>query len=225
MDAPTHTETATAEPTGTTPVEAAVRDGMDELLATMEAELALNERDVALEEQQIDSWDFEESIRGALDAIGQASPSTTEAASTETAEGAGDIWVAADQHAVAGDQVASAAVVAEPAETLDESLETVELELALHNQNLISLGFEESIQTALKGVGGEMLFQMRLEREDCQRIAAVRIGTGEEQQFALVIMPPGGGLMRVEPVEQSTNPLARITESYASLMDTFRAAA
>ena len=99
----------------------------------------------------------------------------------------------------------------------------VELELALHNQNLISLGFEESIQTALKDIGGEMLFQMRVEREDCQRIAAVRIGSGEEQQFALVIMPPGGGLMRVEPVEQSSNPLALITESYASLMDTFRA--
>ncbi len=81
------------------------------------------------------------------------------------------------------------------------------------------------IQTALKDIGGEMLFQMRVEREDCQRIAAVRIGSGEEQQFALVIMPPGGGLMRVEPVEQSSNPLALITESYASLMDTFRAAA
>jgi len=65
---------------------------------------------------------------------------------------------------------------------------------------------------------------MRVDREDCQRIAAVRIGSGEEQQFALVIMPPGGGLVRVEPVEQSSNPLAPITESYASLMDMFRAA-
>ena len=140
-----------------------------------------------------------------------------------------ELTVAGQPAAVAGDQVASgqepAAIVAEHVDTLDESLEAVELELALHNQNLISLGFEESIQTALKDIGGEMLFQMRLEREDCQRIAAVRIGSGEEQQFALVIMPPGGGLMRVEPVEQSSNPLALITESYASLMDTFRAAA
>jgi hypothetical protein len=89
-----------------------------------------------------------------------------------------------------------------------------------------SLGFEESIQAALEDIGGgEMLFQMRVERHDCQRVAAVRIGSGEEQQFALVIMPPGGGLMRVEPVQQNSNPLAPITESYASLMDTFRAAA
>jgi hypothetical protein len=106
-----------------------------------------------------------------------------------------------------------------------ESLETVEFELALHNQNLVSLGFEESIRAALEGTGGEMLFQMRLEDGDCQRVAAVRIGSREEQEFALVIMPPGGGIMRVEPVNQSSNPLARIAESYAGLMDVFRAAA
>ena len=105
------------------------------------------------------------------------------------------------------------------------SLEAVELELALHNQNLVSLGFEESIQTALKEIGGEMLFQMRLENEDCQRVAAVRIGNDTERQLALVIMPPDGGLMRVEPVARSSNPIAKITESYAGLMDVFRAAA
>jgi hypothetical protein len=115
--------------------------------------------------------------------------------------------------------------VAPVVQTSDDSLEAVELELALQNQNLISLGFEESISTALNEIGGEMLFQMRLEREDCQRIAAVRIGAGEQQQFALVIMPPGGGLMRVEPVEQSSNPLAIIAKSYAGLVDTLRAAA
>jgi hypothetical protein len=104
-----------------------------------------------------------------------------------------------------------------------ESLEAVELELELHNQNLVSLGFEESIRVALERIGGEILFQMRIENEDCQRVAAVRLG--DERELALVIMPPNGGLMRVEPVAQSTNPLARITESYAGLMDVFRAAA
>ena len=121
------------------------------------------------------------------------------------------------------ESIAAEALMAEQADT--NSLEAVELELALHNQNLVSLGFEESIRTALKATGGEMLFQMRLENEDCQRIAAVRIGVEGERQFALVIMPPDGGLMRVEPVEQSSNPIAAITESYAGLMDVFRAAA
>jgi hypothetical protein len=118
-----------------------------------------------------------------------------------------------------------AATTAEDTAAAGESLETVEFELALQNQNLVSLGFEESIRTALEGVGGEVLFQMRLEEQDCQRVAAVRIGKGDDQEFALVIMPPGGGIMRVESVSQSTNPLAMIAESYAGLVDVFRAAA
>jgi hypothetical protein len=125
--------------------------------------------------------------------------------------------------ALATSDLAIEALAAEQADT--NSLEAVELELALQNQNLVSLGFEESIQTALKAIGGEMLFQMRLENEDCQRVAAVRIGSEDERQLALVIMPPDGGLMRVEPVAQSSNPIAQITESYAGLMDVFRAAA
>jgi hypothetical protein len=126
---------------------------------------------------------------------------------------------------VAGPTGGSAAPIIVDDAAAGESLETVEFELALQNQNLVSLGFEESIRTALEGVGGEVLFQMRLEEQDCQRVAAVRIGTGEEQEFALVIMPPGGGIMRVEPVKQSNNPLAKIAESYAGLVDVFRAAA
>ena len=125
--------------------------------------------------------------------------------------------------ALTAEIAAAEALATEQTET--NSLEAVELELALQNQNLVSLGFEESIQTALKAIGGEMLFQMRLENDDCQRVAAVRIGSEDERQFALVIMPPDGGLMRVEAVAQSSNPIARITESYAGLMDVFRAAA
>src|SRR6187549_3375597 len=112
-----------------------------------------------------------------------------------------------------------------PEQTQANSLEAVELELALQSQNLVSLGFEESIRTALKPTGGEILFQMRIENDDCQHLAAVRIGRGEQREFALVIMPPDGGLVRVEPIAQSSNPVAAITESYAGLMDVFRAAA
>ena len=161
IEAPTHVETL---------------DDLDELLATMEAELVV-------------------------------------AGQPATVAGGGQV--------VSGKE--PAANVAEQVDTLDQSLESVHLELALHSKNLISLGFEASIQAALKDIGGEMLFQMRVDREDCQRIAAVRIGSGEEQQLALGIMPPGGGLLRVEPVEQSSNPFAPITESYAILMDMLRA--
>jgi hypothetical protein len=152
-------------------------------------------------------------------------PPVLEEQTPETlAEAPGEAHAAADSREASAAPIALAAM-AQDAAAAGESLETVEFELALQNQNVVSLGFEGSIRTALEGVGGEVLFQMRLEKEDCQRVAAVRIGTGEEREFALVIMPPGGGIMRVEPVSQSTNPLARIAESYAGLMDVFGAAA
>jgi hypothetical protein len=162
-----------------------------------------------------------------------AAQSTTELATTELAMAESAtaelpaVESEADEAALAEALSAELADAHAPETNPDDanSLEAVELELALQNQNLVSLGFEESIQTALKAIGGEMLFQMRLENEDCQRVAAVRIGSEDERQFALVIMPPDGGLMRVEPVAQSSNPIAKITESYAGLMDVFRAAA
>ena len=104
------------------------------------------------------------------------------------------------------------------------SLEAVELELALHNQNLVSLGFEELIRTALKATGGEILFQMRSRTKTASTLRRSASAATSEREFALVIMPPDGGLMRVEPVAQSSNPIAAITESYAGLMDVFRAA-
>ena len=84
---------------------------------------------------------------------------------------------------------------------------------ALHNQNSSRWVSRNSIHTALQATGGEMLFQMRIENDDCQRVAAVSIGGGERAPVRLVIMPPDGGLMRVEPVDakqQSARPDRRI---------------
>jgi hypothetical protein len=258
MDAQSHIESAKpgAAAAGTAEaVEAAApeRDGMDELLATIEAELTLQGRSLDgyhdLASHELTSEEFEESIRHALDGLDPETAPSGEDAATDPAPAAAvptvhlempdvetampeiELAATADRPPLVEDvPPAAPAIAATGPEAaieadLGETLEAVELELALQNQNLVSLGFEDSIRTALADIGGEMLFQMRLEREDCQRIAAVRIGQGEEQQFALVIMPPGGGMMRVEPVEQSSNPLAMIAASYAGLVDTFRAAA
>jgi hypothetical protein len=183
--------------------------------------------------EDLAATDLDELIRAALEGLTDEMPSAE--ISPTTAPGPTHVEPveaitqdnAAYDHASQGAprELSSPADWAQDDPARQEPLETVELELALHNQNVVSLGFEESIRTALAGLGGEILFEMRVENEDCQRIAAVRVGQGENRQFALVILPPGGGLMRVEPVSESTNPLARITESYAGLMDVFRAAA
>jgi hypothetical protein len=249
MDAQSNNKTATLHPAlSWEPVAdraaTAQKDGMDELLEAIEAELALQEHAVPPEDHTME--DFEQSVRSALegidpelllapDEVHEPVAAAVEAVDVEDAPHPGEQEPqAADPFDTTPDE--PIVLVAEPADrpeyswdqTYDaavEPLEAVELELALQNQNLVSLGFEESIHTALSEIGGEMLFQMRLERQDCQRIAAVRVGQGNEQQLALVIMPPGGGLMRVEPVEQSHDPLATIARSYAGLVDSFRAAA
>lgn len=105
-------------------------------------------------------------------------------------------------------------------------LETVELELTLQHEDLVKLTFEDSLKAALDRLGGKLLFDMRLDNVDnCQRVAAVRLGEGNEKQFALVIMPPSGGPVRVEPTTESDNPLAAIAESYDGLMSALKIAA
>ena len=84
--------------------------------------------------------------------------------------------------------------------------------------------FEESIRMALSAVGGELLFQMRLENDECRHVAAVALGSGDHRRVALVILPPEGA-MRIEPAETSTNPVAAIARSYAGLVDAYKSAA
>ncbi|HTV67415.1 MAG TPA: hypothetical protein VMF90_02660 [Rhizobiaceae bacterium] len=105
-------------------------------------------------------------------------------------------------------------------------LETVELELTLQHEDLVKLTFEDSLKAALDRLGGKLLFDMRLDNVDnCQRVAAVRLGDGAEKQFALVIMPPSGGPVRVEPTTESDNPLAAIAESYDGVLSALKMAA
>ena len=84
--------------------------------------------------------------------------------------------------------------------------------------------FEESVRMALAAVGGELLFQMRLENDECRHVAAVMLGSGDHRRVALVILPPQGP-MRIEPAESSTNPVAAIARSYAGLVDAYKSAA
>ena len=125
------------------------------------------------------------------------------------------------------DQHASDADLPIPAAEFTPELETVELELALQHEDLIKLTFEDSLKTALDRLGGRLLFDMRLDNaiDDCQRVAAVTLGDGDDKQFALVIMPEGGGSIRVEAAEASGNPLAAIAQSYEGVMTALKMAA
>jgi hypothetical protein len=93
-------------------------------------------------------------------------------------------------------------------------------ELALQLQDLQSSGFEGAVTAAVDSVGGEVLFDMPLPAEtDCQRVAAVSVGAGEDRALVLVMMPKDGEALRVETVEESSHPVAGIVAAYAGLKD------
>lgn len=112
------------------------------------------------------------------------------------------------------------APVAEMAEPEAGSLELVELELALNHQDFVDLGFEGTVRRAAEGIGGRMLFHMRMDGlSDCDWVAAVLLGEPEERKYALVVQPATGGELRVEDAAESRIPVARIAAPYASLID------
>jgi hypothetical protein len=118
------------------------------------------------------------------------------------------------------------AVSASNNEQVAEKPDTMGFELALQLQDLQSSGFEAAVTAAVDSVGGEVLFDMPLPAEtDCQRVAAVSVGSGEERALVLVMLPKDGEALRVETVEESSHPVAGIVAAYAGLMPHFAAAA
>jgi hypothetical protein len=99
-------------------------------------------------------------------------------------------------------------------------------ELALQLQDLQSSGFEAAVTAAVDSVGGELLFDMPLPEEtDCQRVAAVSVGSGQDRALVLVMLPKDGEALRVETVEESSHPVAGIVAAYAGLKDHLAVAA
>ena len=84
--------------------------------------------------------------------------------------------------------------------------------------------FDEAIKNVLLSSGGELLFRVPSQADGAEEIAAVRLGKGGAELLALVIRPRGAPV-RVEPVDDSANPLAPVVRSYATLLDVWKTAA
>lgn len=106
------------------------------------------------------------------------------------------------------------------------SSDTAEIEAALQDQDIVGQDFERSLQTALATTGGTLLFQMQIDKDEGhEHVAAISIGAAEERRLFLVVLPADGGKLKLEPVETSDNPLAKIAPAYAGLVDVFDIAA
>ncbi|WP_292899874.1 MULTISPECIES: hypothetical protein [unclassified Nitratireductor] len=106
-------------------------------------------------------------------------------------------------------------------EAASNSLELVELELALKHQDFVELGFEGAVQQALDQTNGRLLFHMRLDgMNDCDWVAAVVLEEHGDAAYALVVQRTGSGSLEIEDIETSELPVARIVTAYAGLMTT-----
>jgi hypothetical protein len=86
--------------------------------------------------------------------------------------------------------------------------------------------FEQVVRGALEAVDGTFLFKMKIGSDrEAQHAAAAVVGLGKSRQFLLLTLPVAGGQLKVETASHSENPLARIAESYAGLLDVLKAAA
>ncbi len=100
------------------------------------------------------------------------------------------------------------------------AMETVEFELALQLQSFPGKTFEAILVDALENVGGMLLFNMPVQPDaGSGHVAAVSLPSGDERILALVIRSGEDGALRVEPAEQSTNPVAGIVSAYAGVME------
>jgi hypothetical protein len=86
--------------------------------------------------------------------------------------------------------------------------------------------FEDMVREAIEGVGGTLLFKMKVgDNDDAYHAAAAAVGDGDGRNFLLLTLPARGGQLKVETTAQSDDPLAGIAESYAGLMDVLKVAA
>ncbi len=120
-------------------------------------------------------------------------------------------------------RVSAAARTAEEGDPSEGNAGSLDTEAA--NAAFDPAAFDEALKQVLSSAGGELLFRFTEDSAIGEKIAAVRLGDGEARLIALVILPPHGDPLRVEPVEESANPLAALAKSYASLIDAWKAAA
>lgn len=85
-----------------------------------------------------------------------------------------------------------------------ETFEIIEFEIALDLEDPVLFGFESSVRTAARVVGGEFLFEMPADGtiEDASRIAAVRIPHEPRDTIVFAVLSADGTRLRVADREE-----------------------
>jgi hypothetical protein len=111
---------------------------------------------------------------------------------------------------------------------LAEALETIELELALQVHDLSRTGFDAAVDSALRSLGGELLFQLPGDlMPGASQVAAVTLPNGDStdggRKVLLVTLDRDGETMHVQDTQAANHPVARLARSMAGVVDSFAA--
>ncbi|MGQ3211461.1 hypothetical protein [Shinella sp.] len=101
-------------------------------------------------------------------------------------------------------------------------LELLELELSLDGFSGDDAGFTEAVRTAAGQVGGDFLFDLPASglKDDCRRIAALRVPKGEDRALAVVfaLLDAEGAAIRMENPDEKTKDLKRFADAFIDVL-------
>ena len=103
-----------------------------------------------------------------------------------------------------------------------DSLETVELSMALEAQNLVGSGFENAVRNAADAIGAEMLFNIPAPSSmHFQRAALVRLPE-DNSELVLITLTEDGSAMNAQRETPETAHLFRLGEAWMAVISQFR---
>lgn len=125
-------------------------------------------------------------------------------------------------HGATAQSAVAAADAALFVEANTESLETVELSMALEAQNLVGSGFDNAVRHAAEAIGAEVLFNIPLpDGTASQRAALVRL-PDEDNVLVLVTLDAKGSSMSAQRETAETAHLFRLGEAWLAVVDQFQ---
>lgn len=99
------------------------------------------------------------------------------------------------------------------------SLEAVEVEFALGAQDVLTDGFDLSLAKAADIVGGEVLFNMpALDTTHAQRIGAILVPSGNQEQVVFVTLLNDGLTLSHEPLSGNNVLFESLGRNYAAVV-------
>lgn len=103
-------------------------------------------------------------------------------------------------------------------ESDDASLEAVELEFALTLQNLAEHSFRDCAENAAAEIGGEILFELRIEDDpNYQKAIAIGLQRSVERHVFIILLSRDGNTMRLASPLEGQKAVSGLAHSFSDV--------